>query len=49
MKKEMMGKSLTSGNVGAEMEEIKKIQEKVQSYWTMATNTCTGFYTIICC
>ena len=30
-------------------EEIEKMRAKTNSYWSMVTNTCYGFLTLVCC
>lgn len=49
MQKENMVNMLKAGNIKTELNEIKKMQKSVDSYWTMWSNTCTDFYTVICC
>ena len=38
-----------SGNINAELKEIKKVQKEADSYLSMWSNTCADFLTIICC
>ena len=49
MKKENMQNVSVAGKVEAELKEIKKMQKSGDSYLSMWSNTCTDFYTIICC
>ena len=49
MNKKDMQIALMSGNIDLELKEVNKMRKPEDSYWTMATNTCTGFRTIICC
>ena len=37
------------GNISLELKEIKKMQKVTESYWSMWSNTCADFLTIICC
>lgn len=49
MKKEYVQNLSNAGIIFQELDEIKKLQKQPNSFLTMWTNTCTGFYTVICC
>lgn len=49
MKKENLNTVSKAGDVYQELNEIKKMQKSVDSYWTMWSNTCADFFTVICC
>ncbi len=40
---------LRAGDVTRELNEIKRIQEDTPYVLTLVTNTCSDFYTVICC
>ena len=44
-----MQKEFKAGVINKELEEIKKIQDSEGSFLSMWTNTCSGYYTILCC
>lgn len=47
-KKDMINKSI-AGEIIQELNEIKKMQQRMDSYWTISTNTCGELYTVFCC
>jgi hypothetical protein len=49
MQKNVMQNALKAGVVNKELAEIKKMQKSPDTYWSLLTNTCSGFYTIFCC
>ncbi|MBQ5674117.1 MAG: hypothetical protein IIV45_03365 [Lachnospiraceae bacterium] len=49
MKKGNMQNVSKTGDVAFEIREIEKMREKTNSYWSMVTNTCSGFLTLVCC
>lgn len=49
MRKEKDNVTVNAGNICKEILEIKKMQKSVDSYWTLWTNTCADFRTILCC
>ena len=38
-----------AGNIYNEMNEIKKMQKTVDSYWTIWSEGCAGFLSLFCC
>lgn len=49
MQNDIMKNKSKAGMISKELEEIKKMQKSVDSYWTLWSNTCADYYTIICC
>ena len=47
-KKDMINKSI-AGEIIQELNEIKKMQKTADSYWSLWSNTCSGFFTLFCC
>ena len=37
------------GSINFELQEIKKMQKNPDALLTLWSNTCAGYYTIICC
>ena len=49
MKETMMQTVNKAGDVHQELSEIKKMQKVVDSYWTIWSEGCAGFFTLFCC
>lgn len=49
MQKEVMQNEIKAGAVDKELAEIKKMQKTADSYWSLWSNTCSGFFTLFCC
>ena len=49
MEKKDMQNISKAGLIVQELNEIKKMQKSADSYWTMWSNTCLDFLTILCC
>ena len=47
--KENMQSVSKVGNIDLEMKEISKMQKLTDSYLSMWSNTCSGYYTLFCC
>ena len=49
MKETNMQNVSKAGNIHQELNEIEKLQKNPDSFLTLWTNTCTGYYTVVCC